>query len=69
MISEEEAKEYANSIVVYLFLVSAKTGMNVDKLINDIENKVYKLFRDKEINRIVKIIKKVKIQKNKKQCI
>ena len=43
--------------------------MNVDKLINDIENKVYKLFRDKEINRIVKIIKKVKIQKNKKQCI
>ena len=69
MISEEEAKEYADSIGVDLFLVSAKTGMNVDKLINDIENKVYKLFRDKEINRIVKIIKKVKIQKNKKQCI
>ena len=69
-INEEEAKEYADSIGIDLFLVSAKTGMNVNKLINDIENKIIKLIHDIEKNGIVKIIKKNNIQKNiKKQCI
>lgn len=72
MVSEMEAKEYADSIGIKLFLVSAKENINLDKLVNYIAKQL--IARGKKTvnnnkNGLFKFINKINIKQRKQFCI
>lgn len=72
-VSQKEAKEYADSIGIDLFIVSSKNRNHIDNLLDYIEyliiNPKSVKFHNKNNFGLFKIINKKNAQKKKNQCI
>lgn len=72
MVSEFEAKTFADSVGIPLFIISSKDNFNIDKLLNYLGNKLIdpnNNYHLKHIKGLYTIRRTRKIEKKKSECI